>query len=83
MGVDGFRFDLAPVLGRTPSSHQRQDRRKQKQFFPKHPLLEKIEKLGKKYDAEMIAEGTASQGALLNLTGWFWRFGESSDRLLL
>ncbi|MFN6257427.1 hypothetical protein [Microcystis sp.] len=30
-----------------------------------------------------IAEGTASQGALLNLTGWFWRFGESSDRLLL
>jgi len=41
MGVDGFRFDLAPVLGRTPSSHQREDRGKQKQFFPKHPLLER------------------------------------------
>ena len=56
MGVDGFRFDLAPVLGRTPSSHEREDWGKQKQFFPKHPLLEKIEQLGKKYDAEMIAE---------------------------
>jgi glycogen operon protein len=42
MGVDGFRFDLAPVLGRTPSAFERQNWREQKQFFPQHPLLEKI-----------------------------------------
>ncbi len=61
MGVDGFRFDLAPVLGRTPSSHEREDWHKQKQFFPKHPLLENIEQLGKKYDAEMIAREAAER----------------------
>jgi len=72
MGVDGFRFDLAPVLGRTPSSHQREDRGKQKQFFPKHTLLEKIEQLGKKYDAEMIAEAWDSWGYEVGNfpTGW-------------
>ena len=56
MGVDGFRFDLAPVLGRTPSAFARMNWDEQRQFFPQHPLLEKIKLLGEKYDAEIIAE---------------------------
>lgn len=56
MGIDGFRFDLAPVLGRTPSAFARMNWKEQKQFFPQHPLLEQIKLLGQKHDVEMIAE---------------------------
>ncbi|MEG3438288.1 isoamylase [Pannus brasiliensis CCIBt3594] len=56
MGVDGFRFDLAPVLGRDPDGSDREDWADQKKFFKKHPLLVEIEGLGRSYKAEMIAE---------------------------
>jgi isoamylase len=56
MGVDGFRFDLAPVLGRTPDEFDREHWGDQRRFFQKHSLLEAIEKLGRTHDAEMIAE---------------------------
>jgi glycogen operon protein len=56
MGVDGFRFDLAPVLGRTPNIHERENWGKQRKFFSKNNLLESIQKLGEAYQAEMIAE---------------------------
>ena len=45
MGVDGFRFDLAPVLGR--HNHG---------FSPLHPLLELITEDELLYDAILIAE---------------------------
>ena len=56
MGVDGFRFDLAPVLGRTPDVHERENWSEQRKFFNKHTLLERIQKLGEDNNAEMIAE---------------------------
>jgi len=45
MGVDGFRFDLAPVLGRHDHS-----------FSPHHPLLEAISSDATLQDAKLIAE---------------------------
>ena len=45
MGVDGFRFDLAPVLGRTDEG-----------FVASHPLLEAIDSDAVLHDALMIAE---------------------------
>ncbi|TVQ44656.1 MAG: glycogen-debranching protein [Gloeocapsa sp. DLM2.Bin57] len=56
MGVDGFRFDLATVLGRTPNAFERENWQEQKRFFQQHPLLLDIKELGDKYQAEMIAE---------------------------
>jgi glycogen operon protein len=56
MGVDGFRFDLATVLGRTPNAFERENWQEQKRFFQQHPLLLAIKELGDKYQAEMIAE---------------------------
>ncbi|HIK46869.1 MAG TPA: glycogen-debranching protein [Leptolyngbyaceae cyanobacterium M65_K2018_010] len=56
MGVDGFRFDLAPVLGRTPDAFEREHWSEQRQFFPRHTLLEQIKQLGDRYCSEMIAE---------------------------
>ena len=45
MGVDGFRFDLAPVLGRHDHG-----------FSPHHPLLEAISGDATLQDAKLIAE---------------------------
>jgi len=45
MGVDGFRFDLAPVLGRTPLG-----------FDPSHPLLRSITEDPRLGGAKLIAE---------------------------
>jgi glycogen operon protein len=56
MGVDGFRFDLAPVLGRTPNAYERENWEYQKRFHPEHPLLLAIRKLGDDREVEMIAE---------------------------
>lgn len=56
MGIDGFRFDLATVLGRTPNAFERENWQEQKRFFQQHPLLLAIKELGDKYQAEMIAE---------------------------
>lgn len=49
MGVDGFRFDLAVVLGRG----------RDQQFQPDHPLLLAIRDLGEAHEVEMIAEAWA------------------------
>ncbi len=55
-GIDGFRFDLAPVLGRgdgtTPQDHSILSHR----FHRDHPLLAAIIALGHRHDVEMIAE---------------------------
>jgi glycogen operon protein len=56
MGVDGFRFDLAPVLGRAPEAAAREDWEAQKEFHTFHPLLTAIRDLGDAHDVEMIAE---------------------------
>jgi len=56
MGVDGFRFDLAPVLGRTPNAFERTAWDDQRRFFRDHPLLSAIRDLGRVHEVEMIAE---------------------------
>ncbi len=56
MGVDGFRFDLAVVLGRKPNDFPREDWDAQRWFFPDHPLLMQIRDLGSAHEVEMIAE---------------------------
>jgi glycogen operon protein len=56
MGIDGFRFDLAPVLGRIPNAFERTNWHEQKRFFRDHPLLERIRDLGRERSVEMIAE---------------------------
>ncbi|HEY5961165.1 MAG TPA: alpha-amylase family glycosyl hydrolase [Polyangiaceae bacterium] len=56
MGIDGFRFDLAPVLGRIPNAFERTNWTEQRRFFRDHPLLERIRDLGRERSVEMIAE---------------------------
>ncbi len=56
MGVDGFRFDLAPVLGRTPNAFERDNWSEQRQFFATHPLLAAIRDLAADREIEVIAE---------------------------
>lgn len=56
MGVDGFRFDLAPVLGRKPGDADREDWGLQRRFFPDHPLLIGIRDWASENDVELIAE---------------------------
>lgn len=62
MGVDGFRFDLATVLGRTPNAFDRENWDYQKRFFPQHDLLTEVIKLGNERDVEMIAEAWDAWG---------------------
>ncbi len=56
MGVDGFRFDLAPVLGRTPNAFERNNWNQQRRFFQQHPLLVAIRDLAEAKGIEVIAE---------------------------
>lgn len=55
-GIDGFRFDLAPVLGRTPNEYDRTNWDYQKRFFAEHPLLLDIRDLAVDNNVEVIAE---------------------------
>ena len=56
MGVDGFRFDLAPVLGRKPDAAHRDDWTRQREFFGQHPLLLEIARLADRSHVEVVAE---------------------------
>ncbi len=56
MQVDGFRFDLATVLGRLPGDADPDDWGKQKRFFSDHPLLVAIAEFAEANDIEVIAE---------------------------
>ncbi|WP_163544828.1 alpha-amylase family glycosyl hydrolase [Occultella kanbiaonis] len=56
MDVDGFRFDLATVLGRTPSAFEREDWQAQRRFFTEHPLLVRIAEFARRRHVEVIAE---------------------------
>lgn len=56
MGVDGFRFDLATVLGRLPAEADPDDWAAQKRFFRDHPLLLDIAEFAKEEHIEVIAE---------------------------
>lgn len=56
MGVDGFRFDLATVLGRLPADAAADDWGSLKRFFNEHPLLTGIADLAAEQDIEVIAE---------------------------
>lgn len=56
MGVDGFRFDLATVLGRKPYEAHSDDWQAQKRFFNDHPLLVQIAELAEREHIEVIAE---------------------------
>ncbi|WP_432558955.1 alpha-amylase family glycosyl hydrolase [Granulicoccus sp. GXG6511] len=55
-GIDGFRFDLAPVLGRTPNAFEREHWEDQKRFFSTHPLLAAVADLAESKHVEVIAE---------------------------
>ncbi|HHV20582.1 MAG TPA: glycogen-debranching protein [Propionibacterium sp.] len=55
-GVDGFRFDLATVLGRTPNAFDREHWDDQKKFFSTHPLLAAIADMAEDRHVEIIAE---------------------------
>jgi len=56
MGVDGFRFDLAPVLGRLPDAAPREAWGEQRRFHSEHPMLTAIRDLAAARDIEVIAE---------------------------
>ncbi|QQM67598.1 glycogen debranching protein [Actinomyces weissii] len=56
MGVDGFRFDLATVLGRQPAEAHPEDWNAQRRFFSDHPLLTDIAALAEAEDIEVVAE---------------------------
>ena len=56
MGVDGFRFDLATVLGRMPGEAAADDWGNLKRFFGDHPLLSAIADLAEQEHVEVIAE---------------------------
>ena len=56
MQVDGFRFDLATVLGRKPAEAAPDDWGSQKRFFTDHKLLTKIASFAEKESIEVIAE---------------------------
>ncbi len=56
MGVDGFRFDLAPVLGRRPDAAEADDWPAQRRFFTNHPLLGAVAELARRQRFEIIAE---------------------------
>jgi len=56
MGVDGFRFDLATVLGRRPNDAEREDWANQRRFFRDHPLLTAVRNLSVSEDIEVVAE---------------------------
>lgn len=56
LGVDGYRFDLATVLGRKPAAAGADDWAMQKRFFTDHPLLLAIADLARRERVEVIAE---------------------------
>ena len=56
MGVDGFRFDLATVLGRLPAEAAPDDWDGQKRFYSDHPLLLDIASFAEDEFIEVIAE---------------------------
>ncbi len=56
MGVDGFRFDLAPVLGRLPEATHPSDWDGQKRFYRDHELITSIAAYAKSQQIEVIAE---------------------------
>lgn len=56
MHVDGFRFDLATVLGRKPDEAHPEDWQAQKRFFTDHELLVGIADWAKEHDIAAIAE---------------------------
>ncbi|MBB1517192.1 glycogen-debranching protein [Tessaracoccus sp. MC1679] len=56
MQVDGFRFDLATVLGRLPGEAAADDWARQKRFFSDHPLLVDIAAMAKAEHIDVIAE---------------------------
>ncbi len=56
MQADGFRFDLATVLGRLPGAADPDDWHRQRRFFSDHPLLVDIATFAKEENIEVIAE---------------------------
>jgi glycogen operon protein len=86
-GVDGFRFDLAPVLGRLPNTEVRGGPFARR-FFSEHPLLVAVRDLGLVHDVEMIAEAWDLWGYEVgnfpaHWGEWNGRFRDSVRRFLL
>jgi len=69
MGVDGFRFDLAPVLGRTAEG-----------FSRKHPLLVRLGIAPELYRAKLIAEPWDTGPGGYQLGGFPIEWAEWNDR---
>jgi len=72
MGVDGFRFDLAPVLGRDAAAHYG--------FNPHARLLVEIADLAEKRDVEVIAEAWDTGGGGYQVGNFPDRWGEWNGR---
>jgi isoamylase len=82
MGIDGFRFDLATVLGREYNSATRNW-----EFNPNSSLLQDIATMGTTNDVEMVAEawdiGTYQVGNFPNGWGeWNGRFRDKIRRYI-
>lgn len=56
MGADGFRFDLATVLGRFPVAADKEDWGGRRRFFNAHPLLREVADFADDRRIEVIAE---------------------------
>ena len=56
MGVDGFRFDLATVLGRYPGASDKEAWGGRRRFYKAHPLLREVADYADQRDIEVIAE---------------------------
>lgn len=69
MGVDGFRFDLAPILGRHGNG-----------FAANHPLLESIENESRLHSAKLIAEPWDPGPGGYQLGSFSGRWAEWNDR---
>ncbi|NLK62133.1 MAG: hypothetical protein GX287_01655, partial [Fusobacteria bacterium] len=83
MGVNGFRFDLAVVLGRDVDKHSWEPSTtywdgRVKEFYSTHPLLVGIADLGATYGANMIAEAWDIWG--YQVGGFPARWGEWNGR---
>jgi len=69
LGVDGFRFDLAPVLGRHGDG-----------FSPRHPLLEAISTEPRLAGVKLVAEPWDAGPGGYQLGNFPSRWGEWNDR---
>jgi isoamylase len=76
MGVAGFRFDLAAVMGREPDWHSGKPAtsywNEVKEFYSNHRTLTAIADLGQNRNAKMVAEAWDMWGYPVGAFPWGW-----------